>query len=645
MGIEGYFDDLRDSGTLDSIGVFTVDPSKVSGKMARYQLAASHDYCLFLVQVAVLEGVESLDVDCQAGRADYFFPGLCYSKEELQELLVNEHSERPGSKALRIALTAAGRLGEVRLICRHETLEVGLVSEGTNLSFFEQPSQSSATSGLRFRVSGAGVQDPTSLLKKRCRWARLDWSGMVQRRRVEIYPEDLPAFVVAVLYHPSYRLVHNPRVQASATFLPERYPGLIYLAWMPDLGGSESKVMGLKDGVLYPLRLRDIPPKVVCVLDCSELKLDLSFSGFVEDELFKQKLALIKRAFQGALARGLEQGFEPDAFLLGALQGYVHNDWESEDDDFNLDSVYHHFRTLSPPTNEAEMRDFLLKLEPDLARHEVSLCLQAYRRRASRSRQFNPKECDKWLSLENTFRQLTGRPTQELQIYQQLSELLSGQDVKPEVTRPFLAELTRVFRSPESKFDIEALRSDLGIHPSWLEPVYLVELLTTGEDHFSKSIDASSFPLSFARLLAQGRFERALLRLQTHRNEDEDGWLAVVRDGFSGSLPFSLVIRLRVQSLGRTLTKGEGSAASRYRAGFVQGHSKFGRDLSTRHIFSHGFWVLAIRFTAATSTQKWGLIRKVWAAILLQAALGRPGESSSIEDTLKNPLVLPLLEQ
>ena len=58
--LENYFHDLVDEGTLDSSGVFTLDPKKIEWKLAKYQLAGPQLYPLFLLKAA-----------CAAGSSDF----------------------------------------------------------------------------------------------------------------------------------------------------------------------------------------------------------------------------------------------------------------------------------------------------------------------------------------------------------------------------------------------------------------------------------------------------------------------------------------------------------------------------------------------------------------------------------------------
>ena len=94
--LKTYFEDLVEDGTLDSSGVFTLDPTKVEWKLAKYQLAGPELYPLFLLKAACAAGSNRFTVEydkallVSRNEANFFIAGLNVSEAELKKATLGQ---------------------------------------------------------------------------------------------------------------------------------------------------------------------------------------------------------------------------------------------------------------------------------------------------------------------------------------------------------------------------------------------------------------------------------------------------------------------------------------------------------------------------------------------------------------------------
>jgi hypothetical protein len=120
--LRSYFEDLVEDGTLDSSGVFTLDPQKVEWKLAKYQLAGPELYPLFLLKAACAAGSTNFTVEYDrallVGRneVNFLIADLEVSELELKMATLGQGETREAARYLVVALSAARTLGALEII-------------------------------------------------------------------------------------------------------------------------------------------------------------------------------------------------------------------------------------------------------------------------------------------------------------------------------------------------------------------------------------------------------------------------------------------------------------------------------------------------------------------------------------------------
>ena len=267
-------------------------------------------YSLALVRAAVIAQLPALQVSFSKSTefkhhdtASFFFPKLNLSMEQLKQLTPGHEGGRhhPSLQDLKLALQSARQLGEVKITSFEKQNSHNLIADSSKESLTKKTIKEPEQIGLLFSLQATELEDPSPLLKKRCRWAPLTWSVNPKRLVYKLTKKDLAKDSKVILYRKNLELTGKLKDIPHKALLPnpEEFKDLQYLAWRPE-EKHESKLLGLKNGVAYPLELPSLAKQVFCLIDCHELEIDPSKSEFISNEALKNKLTIIQEAAKHA---------------------------------------------------------------------------------------------------------------------------------------------------------------------------------------------------------------------------------------------------------------------------------------------------------------------------------------------------------
>jgi hypothetical protein len=267
-------------------------------------------YSLALVRAAVIAGLGSLQVGFEEATqfkhhdtSSFFFPRLNLSVEQLKQLTPVHSGGRhhPSLKDLKLALESARQLGEVKITSFEKKTSHNLIATSDSDSLTKKDIKGPDQIGLLFTLQAAELEDPSPILRKRCRWAPLTWSISPKRLIHRLTKKDIAKDSKVVLYRKNLELTGRlVDIEHKALLGDEQgYKGLNYLAWRPETE-HESKLLGLKHGVTYPLEFPGLAKQVFCLLDCHKLELNQDRSGFAASVALSDKLNIIQEALEHA---------------------------------------------------------------------------------------------------------------------------------------------------------------------------------------------------------------------------------------------------------------------------------------------------------------------------------------------------------
>jgi hypothetical protein len=266
-------------------------------------------YSLDLVRAAVIARLPALQVGFekatqfkQHATSGFFFPRLNLSMEQLRQLTPDHSGGRnhPSLKDLRFGLASARQIGEVEITSFEKKRGYSLTATSAGDTFTKKDIKKPEQVGLLFAVRAAKLEDPSSILGKRCRWAPLTWNINPKRLVHRLTKKDIAKDCKVVMHRESLELTGRLVDIEHRVLLrdADQYEGLNYLAWRPET--RDSKLLGLKNGVTYPLEFPGLAQQVFCLIDCHELELNERRSGFVPSEALNGKLGIIQKALEHA---------------------------------------------------------------------------------------------------------------------------------------------------------------------------------------------------------------------------------------------------------------------------------------------------------------------------------------------------------
>lgn len=276
---------LRQGGTVDSLGQFTLDVEKARSKMARFQLTEPLRFGLEVVMAAVAGGASRVAITAEGRQLSFELPDLALPGEALANLddFMLSSADQPEQRALAhlgVALNSLGQLQPKRI-----TLEVGgyRLQRGAGPDKLEKVEAGTARLHLEGRLDHSGLR---RLLAEHCAHCRLElsWNG----RRLGGSEKTDP-------------------LQLELT-----------------LGSDRSRLELVVLGVTCGVRHLETPIPYRAVAVCDQLKLNASHTDVVENATYK---GLVDQAAQLAeeqliaLARQADLAAEPDRwrFLLSTL--------------------------------------------------------------------------------------------------------------------------------------------------------------------------------------------------------------------------------------------------------------------------------------------------------------------------------------
>lgn len=628
--LKAYFEDLVEDGTLDSSGVFTLDPKKVEWKLAKYQLAGPGLYPLFLLKAACAAGSTRFTVEydkallVSRNEANFFIAGLNVSETELKKATLGQGEAFEAAKYLVVALSAARTIGLLEIISSGLHVRVN----GERVVFETAPEES--VGGTSFRLIGRDVSDPRELLRKDGRWSPLPVSYLSPDRSKGVCLFDFPRNPLTAVLGAPYSGDSGPFQWGRFVEVGEQ-PDLIFLAWM-ESGNYQS--FGVHRGVSYPIDL-GLPSGFQAVLRCDDLQMDLSYSGFVDNEALNWKKALAREMVTFLVEEVVSWEVDWSAGDFDAINSQIKSCWRDRSESEELRRFYDNTITEFFPLQPKGLEYMVGRLSRFELQHQVDLCLRMYRREVIKTRCYYPLTTAQWLKEEIDFRKNAERDWKEADTVRLLVDyLFFKKEVRWNKHRrhPFLDLLNSYIGSSEISAD--GVESVEGVHPSWLMPLKL---------SYDPAGVRGYAPLELLCALESGRIDDAL-KLARQSNASSivpfrRVWFRLILDFYGGKLSWVDSVRLRARA--SFADKTEDALIRRLRKIPQRTPQNF-EDWAVYHgIFKPGFWVQAVYYTCYCKKQ--GVpSHRFWCKVLLQASIGHPSEDGYLAENLAGTLRLPI---
>ena len=628
--LDSYFEHLVEDGTLDSSGVFTLDPKKVEWKLAKYQLAGPDLYPLFLLKAACAAGSTGFTVEydkallTSRNEATFFIDGLNVSEVELKKATLGQGEAFEAAKYLVVALSAARTFGLLEIVSSGLHVRVN----GEQVVFENVPEES--VGGTCFRLIGRDVFDPREVLRKDGRWSPLPVSYLSPERRRGVGVFDFPRNPLTAVLGAQFAGDPGPFRWRRFVEVADQ-PDLILLAWM-ESGTYQS--FGVHRGVSYPIDL-ELPPGFQAVLRCDDLQMDLSYSGFVENKALDWKKALAREMATFLVEEVVSWSADWSAGDFDAINSMIKACWREGSDSEELRRFYDSTMTEFFPLQPKGLEYMVGRLSRFELQHQVDLCLRMYRHEVIKSRCYYPLTAVQWIEEEIEFRKNAERDWKEAQTVRLLlGYLFLEKEVRwnRHHEHPFFDLLESYLGM--SDISVDGVESVEGVHPSWLMPLKL---------HHDQGVVRGYAPLELLCALESGRMEEALTIARKSNASSiapfRRVWFRLILDFYAGRLSWVESVRLRAGA--SFADKMEESLVKRLRALRNRTPHTF-EDWAIYHgVFEPGFWVLAVYYTCLCRKNGFSSHR-FWCKVILQASIGYPGEDGSLAGILAGTLRLPL---
>lgn len=316
--VGAWLEELRGEGRLESTGTFTLNPRVARRKMRIYQLAEPHHYALLLIAGCLGRGATSIEVE--SGPADCVVRalGTGLTREEADRLLPSLFSSPAGREARKLRLLAFalnGAMGLAPLRVQLRSREgVGIVLTGSRESVTTKAGGSEP--GLSIRVQGRlnwkvfrrrELGPEGAAVLARCGWVPADVrvnGRPVERKRL------LPCVAVLSLSSgdPEAALV-GPGRRSAVTLTRTTDRPVSLLLGLPSRPLDEPRLHLVRWGVEVSVRpCPELPIPVQAVVNCPDLRLNVSQSDVVEDSVYRSLVELVNRELL-ALLEALAGGF------------------------------------------------------------------------------------------------------------------------------------------------------------------------------------------------------------------------------------------------------------------------------------------------------------------------------------------------
>lgn len=641
MNLEGYFDKLKTDGTLDSTGVFTLDPDRVQWKLAKFQLAEPRLFPLFLVKAAVSGNCDSFERDSAVtsrGEVKYSLRGLVFDRSELQNLhmaALGQGTSDP-AKFLMVAFSAASGIGLAKLTTTDGTDSFGLESDGQNVSFHEEPYEDPQFRGTVFSFTPEKSEPSHGVLYFRTRYSPIPLSYLQEDRFQRITLKELPPSTFVVALGDRWKAANCLRDSSGVLACKVEHPALVSLTWH---AGNNSSLQGLHRGVTYPLGPEFDHPGFSGVIDCNELDLDVSYSGFIQNSKFQDKVKQFEELLKEVLYSVLvsqRRWTEPQKKLI---RDSADKRWPGGSKPL-LQFLNKQDSTAVPYQHELES---LLQDHPNLVSgHRREDLFRAYRSSITALRTHSLHDAEVRAALELHCCQASGRSQGDSQ---QLLSALATLQKSPLTIPNDGSAVNSLILAAGGQLGLRELSLD-ECHPSWSQHLSWFQKLESAEYRLQEELLGEKgvpAPIKLCVWLDRENPQEAFNFIRRSREPElkrfQGYWLRKLQAEFRGKLSWSHQVWMTVST---TLLRRDDEASNGLFAAercLLRHH-----DLMPAYaVFHQHFWTLAashrhLRLRPGTARQS------LWATVLLQAAVGPPGTSETIEENLRKPLVLPLLQ-
>jgi len=312
-------DQLRNSACVESSGEFTLDPAQAVAKMRQFSCEDPYHYVLWLVAAAVKGGGQQFRVLSGVRRTSVEFDGEPLTQDEMVGIFSDGRAHQHGrARHLFMAACLALNLRPKELLVESVGARVTIADGTARLEQVESPAPGPA---VRFSLVFGGVYrlfsrllnsksavTEQALLKDRVCWPQLaltvnhrSWSATwgdgwsvcaIRRLRCGISTMPIPSAGNYVLCE------DRPS--------PGPFSAILGLKQFDVKGGST--ILFIRDGVSYTLE-REHPVAYVALIECPELKFDLSQTSIVKDEFYLETIRALDRQAE-ELARTFLARFE-----------------------------------------------------------------------------------------------------------------------------------------------------------------------------------------------------------------------------------------------------------------------------------------------------------------------------------------------
>lgn len=305
--MDTFLEHLRDNGSPDSQGEFTLSPEKAHWKLSEYRLANRHEYPAHLLACAVAGGASYFHLKIGLNTTVITFDGAPFTVHQLNSL----GSHRSGRlldrrlAELEVALSAASAHGVVRFDCHQGEVcrQIQLLSGEAVLTETPYTGESGHTFLVETRLDTKYV----TLFQELCRFAPL--SLTIDDRRCD-QPLDFGAannLVRGVWYcQGTERLAVKELAAQPQTFVRVKKhsgEGSLLLCLLEPRWAGYPETLLLSDGVVVATE-RDFFdfPMLVAAVTVSHLKKDLTAQGLVKDRTFEELRVFLEKEIDHFLA-------------------------------------------------------------------------------------------------------------------------------------------------------------------------------------------------------------------------------------------------------------------------------------------------------------------------------------------------------
>lgn len=567
--MDSFLDELKTEGDHDSDGVFTVDSRKAQMKLAEYQLANFEMFGNFLVEAAVSAGARSLDLTVRPSSkvrsgtlTTLYFRGWTLDVKDIEALdpQKSEKLKKRSLKHLSVALSTLSSKHRVTMRSRGESVETICVQihHGLMKTTAEKDAGHPADT-TTLRVSIDFARELTACFDLLRTWSPIPLS--FNKALLPCGPQT------HIDRHKVEGVLVGPGCPGSFTQLEVDCKRIHRVEGEPSESGSyllilttpeEAQKLGLSllyDGSPYPV-LQELSEMGVCgFLSAHGLKRDLSFTGLLNTEEYRERLQKFRELVGELVLRTMrgDHKFNQTAQLnFQVLLALL-------DDHLDLSAHWKALEEVSTrmePTVDGSTFELQLDQIGRASQHELSRVLRDYQRTVETLRMKG--KIDKARAYLTNKIRLTQRRGLQFDgdlLQKDLLSLACGDKLSPQTYEgtncgEYLTALGSWREGKRPDFSEQFLTST---HPSWRYPFAL------HQGSFHKRWDAYSqlapdeAPdwLQFLQAVCSGQGKKALTLLENTDSlglsQEEAAWHTFLWFHLRGKVPFATAIQLRAR--------------------------------------------------------------------------------------------------